>query len=48
MKTYKIKVDAEVMIQAFSAEDAMDYLNDIIFIDDEVISVFVQEIKEIK
>lgn len=47
MKTYKAKVEVEIVVQAFSEEDAMDYINDIISIDDEVSNVKVNSIKEI-
>ena len=46
MKTYSIKIEVNAQVEAFSEEDAVDYVNDIFGIDDEVKSVKVINIKE--
>jgi hypothetical protein len=46
MKTYSIKLEVNAEVQAFSEEDASDYINDIFGIDDEVKNVKVITIKE--
>lgn len=46
MKTYKVKLEIEAEIQAFDENDAVDYLNDIFGVDDEVRNVKVVSVKE--
>jgi hypothetical protein len=46
MKTYKVKLEIDAEIQAFDEDDAVDYLNDIFGIDDEVRNVKVVSVKE--
>jgi hypothetical protein len=46
MNTYSIKLEVNAEVQAFSEEDAADYINDIFGIDDEVKSVKVISVKE--
>jgi hypothetical protein len=46
MNTYKIKLEVDAEVQAFSEEDAADYINDIFGVDDEVKSVKVISVKE--
>jgi hypothetical protein len=46
MNTYSVKLEVNAEVQAFSEEDAVDYVNDIFGIDDEVKSVKVTNIKE--
>lgn len=46
MKTYKVKIEAEIEVQAFSEEDAMDYINDIMGIDEEVKKVTIKKVEE--
>ena len=46
MKTYKVKLEIDAEIQAFDENDAVDYLNDIFGIDDEVRNVKVVSVKE--
>jgi hypothetical protein len=46
MNTYKIKLEVDAEVQAFTEDDAADYINDIFGIDDEVKSVKVVTIKE--
>ena len=46
MNTYRIKLEVEAEVQAFSEEDAADYINDIFGVDDEVKNVKVVSVKE--
>jgi hypothetical protein len=46
MNTYSIKLEVSAEVQAFSEEDAADYINDIFGVDDEVKSVKVISVKE--
>ena len=46
MKTYSVKLEVNAEVQAFSEEDAVDYINDIFGADDEVKNVKVVSIKE--
>lgn len=46
MNTYKIKLEVDAEVQAFTEEDAADYINDIFGVDDEVKSVKVISVKE--
>jgi hypothetical protein len=46
MKFYNIKIEIGAEVEAFSEEDAAEYVNDIFGIDDEVKSVKVISIKE--
>ena len=46
MKTYVIKLEVEAHIQAFSEDDAKDYINDIFGVDDEVKNVKILNVKE--
>jgi hypothetical protein len=46
MKTYRIKLEVDAEVQAFSEEDAADYINDIFGVDDEVKNVKVVSVKE--
>jgi hypothetical protein len=46
MKTYSIKLEISAEIQAFSEEDAADYINDIFGVDEEVKSVKVINVRE--
>jgi len=46
MKTYKVKLEIEAEIQAFDENDAVDYLNDIFGVDDEIRSIKVVNVKE--
>ena len=36
MKTYKIKLEIDAEVEAFTEEDASDYINDIFGIDEEI------------
>jgi|688.fasta_scaffold949957_2 hypothetical protein len=46
MKTYLIKLEVEAHIQAFSEDDAKDYINDIFGVDEEVKNVKIVSVKE--
>jgi len=46
MNTYSVKLEVNAEVQAFSEEDAADYINDIFGVDDEVKSVKVISVKE--
>ena len=46
MNTYKVKLDVELEIEAFSENDAKDYINDIFGVDEEIKSIKVNSIKE--
>ena len=46
MNTYSIKLEVSAEIQAFSEDDAVDYINDIFGVDDEVKNVKVINVKE--
>jgi hypothetical protein len=46
MKTYSIKLEVNAEVQAFSEEDAVDYINDIFGVDDEIKSVKVVSVRE--
>ena len=46
MNTYRIKLEVDAEVQAFSEEDGADYINDIFGVDDEVKSVKVISVKE--
>ena len=46
MNTYSIKLEVNAEVQAFSEQDAAEYINDIFGIDDEVKSVKVISVKE--
>ena len=46
MKAYKVKLEIDAEVQALSEEDAVDYVNDIFGVDDEVKNVKVINVKE--
>jgi hypothetical protein len=46
MNTYKIKIEVEAEVQAFTEDDASEYVNDIFGVDDEVKSIKIISIKE--
>ena len=46
MKTYSVKLEVNAEVQAFSEEDAADYINDIFGVDDEIKNVKVVSVKE--
>ena len=46
MNTYKIKIEVEAEVQAFSEEDAVDYVNDIFGVDEEIKNIKVVNVRE--
>ena len=46
MNTYKVKLEVEAEVEAFTEDDAVDYLNDIFGVDQEIKSIKVVSIKE--
>lgn len=46
MNTYSIKIEVNAEVQAFNEDDAVDYVNDIFGVDDEVKSIKVVSVKE--
>jgi hypothetical protein len=46
MNTYKIKIEVEAEVQAFSEDDAKEYINDIFGLDEEIKSIKVVSVKE--
>jgi hypothetical protein len=46
MNVYKVKLEIDAEVEAFSEDDAVDYMNDIFGIDDEVKFVKVVSVKE--
>ena len=46
MNTYRVKIEIDAEVEAFSSEDAVDYANDIFGVDDEVKSVKVINVRE--
>jgi len=46
MNIYVIKLEVEAHIQAFSEDDAKDYVNDIFGVDDEIKNIKMLSVKE--
>ncbi len=46
MNSYSVKLEINAEVQAFSVDDAVDYVSDIFGVDDEVKSVKLISIKE--
>ena len=46
MNIYKIKIEVDAEVQAFSEDDAVDYVGDIFGVDDEIKNIKVVSIKE--
>ena len=46
MKTYRVKMNVELEMQAFNSEDINDYINDIFSVDEEIKSINITSIKE--
>jgi hypothetical protein len=46
MNTYRIKIEVDAEVQAFSENDAIDYVNDIFGVDEEIKSIKVVSTKE--
>jgi hypothetical protein len=48
MNKYLMKLDVSIEVEAFNAEDAQEYLNDIFITDDEIKSIKLVAVKELK
>ena len=46
MNTYKVRLEVDAEVEAFTEDDAVDYISDIFGIDDEVKNVKVVSVKE--
>ncbi len=46
MNSYKIKIEIDAEVQAFNEDDAVDYVNDIFGVDDEIKSIKIISVKE--
>lgn len=46
MNSYKIKIEVDAEVQAFNEDDAVDYVNDIFGVDDEIKSIKIISVKE--
>ena len=46
MNTYIVKLEIDAEVEAFNEDDAVDYMNDIFGVDDEVKSIKVIKVKE--
>jgi hypothetical protein len=46
MNVYKVKLEVEVEVEAFSEDDAREYISDIFNVDDEVKNVNITSIME--
>jgi len=46
MNIYKIKIEVDAEVQAFNEDDAVDYVNDIFGVDDEIKSIKIISVKE--
>jgi len=46
MNTYKVKLEIDTEVQAFTADDAEEYIKDILSVDKEIKSVKMISLKE--
>ena len=46
MKKYIVKLEVDVEVEAFDADDALDYANDIFGVDDEIKKTEIINVKE--
>ena len=46
MNSYKIKLEIDAEVQAFSEDDAIDYVNDIFGVDEEIKNIKIVSVKE--
>lgn len=46
MNIYKVSLEVEVEVEAFTSEDASEYINDIFSVDDEIKKVNIIKIRE--
>ncbi len=47
MKKYSIKIEIDAVVEAFSPEDAKEYVSDIFGTDEEIILVKIKKIEEV-
>jgi hypothetical protein len=46
MKTYSVKLEINAEVEAFTEDDAVDYVNDIFGVDDEIKNIKIVTVKE--
>jgi hypothetical protein len=46
MNNYRVKIEVDAEIQAFNEDDAIDYVNDIFGVDEEIKNIKVVSVKE--
>jgi hypothetical protein len=46
MKTYSVKLEINAEVEAFTEADAVDYVNDIFGVDDEIKNIKIVTVKE--
>jgi len=46
MNNYKVKLEIDAEVQAFNEDDAIDYVNDIFGVDEEIKNIKVVSVKE--
>jgi hypothetical protein len=46
MNSYKVKLEIDAEVQAFSEDDAIDYVNDIFGVDEEIKNIKIVSVKE--
>lgn len=46
MNTYKVKLEVDAEVQAFNEDDAIDYVNDIFGVDEEIKNIKIVSVKE--
>jgi ribosomal protein L20A (L18A) len=46
MNNYKVKLEIDAEVQAFNENDAIDYVNDIFGVDEEIKNIKIVSVKE--
>ena len=46
MNSYKIKLEIDAEVQAFNEDDAVEYVNDIFGVDEEIKNIKILNVKE--
>jgi hypothetical protein len=46
MNTYRVKLEVDAEVQAFNEDDAIDYVNDIFGVDEEIKNIKIVSVKE--
>ena len=46
MNSYKVKLEIDAEVQAFNENDAVDYVNDIFGVDEEIKNIKIVSVKE--